>query len=66
VHSLALIFASRPVLIKSHDYTLYAKVFNIIFHKKWQSMEFASPAVLGYIHEQLVEAQADLGKKAAD
>ena len=50
VANLGLIFASRPVLIKQHDYTLYAKVFNIIFHKKWASLEFASPAVLTYIH----------------
>jgi hypothetical protein len=43
-----------------------AKVFNNIFHKKWLSLEFASPAVLGYIQEQLVEAQGELGKKTAD
>lgn len=64
IANLALVFAARPLTIKMHDQKLFDKVCNLLFHKKWSSLEFASPSTLHLLFESL--GQIELGRRVCE
>lgn len=53
IMNLALVFASRPLEIRQHNPRFFDKISTLLFHKKWASLEFASPSTLHLLYESI-------------